>query len=126
MIIPTGNVTYDTNLFRDFRFIAGAPENGGTLTIGDGPGSPASLSMDISFDEGADQDGYWSQFNADTLNLNNGVRRRTHTPTTDGTPSSGGLMQFGGIRGFLMPTSKSISPTADDLRMTASSPSAGT
>lgn len=100
VFILSGNVSYDTNFFRDFRFISGAPENGGTLTIGDGPGSPASLSMDISFDLGADQDGFWSQFNADTLNLNNGTFRRTHTETSDGTPSSGGLMQFGGIRGY--------------------------
>ncbi|MEM9659750.1 MAG: hypothetical protein AAF961_15420, partial [Planctomycetota bacterium] len=91
---------YDTNFFEDFRFISGGPDNGGTLTIGGGPDSPASLSMDVSFDEGADQDGYWMQFNADTLNLDNGTLRRTHTPTFDDTPSSGGLMQFGGIRGF--------------------------
>ncbi len=46
VFINSGNVTYDTNIFGDFRFNSNGPGNGGTLTIGQG----ASLSMDSSFD----------------------------------------------------------------------------
>ncbi len=88
-VIGGGNVIFESDLWGDFQFNSKAPGNGGTLTITGG----ASLSMNTG--EG-DVDGNWTQFNADTLNLDNGTLRRTFSSPAE----AGGVFSFGGIRGY--------------------------
>lgn len=92
--IADGNVTYDPNTFGDFRFKpAGLAEGeterapGGVLNITNG-----SLSMNTA----SDQDGKWSQFDGDELNLDNGTFRRTYSDPSE----SGGALIFGSWRSY--------------------------
>ena len=87
VFIADGHVTYDPDTFGDFRFRNQGGGTGGSLTIAEG----ASLSMDTIL---GDVDGQWTQFNADTLNLDNGTFRRGFESPAE----AGGIFSFGGIR----------------------------
>ena len=78
--INSGTVTYDPNTYGDFHY-----RGGGTLNIGSG----AVFTFDTT-DAGA-PDGYWTEFDADALNIDGGTFDRG----VSGGGTSGGPMILG-------------------------------
>ena len=76
--IPTGTVTYNPNVYDDFRF-----RGGGTLNLGTG----ATLQMNSASEEA----GKWTQFDGDLLNVAGGRLVRTFSSPSQ----SGGALVFG-------------------------------
>ena len=122
VFINSGNVTYDTNIFDDFRFNSNGPGNGGTLTIGQG----ASLSMDYEL-----RPRRRHRWQLESIQCRYAEpRRRRVPPRRNPTRETDPLHREGysastGSAATQMPTSKSISPTAVASRMTGSSRLAG-
>lgn len=90
--ITGANVSYDPNANGDFRFrpgdeVDGVRPPGGILNITDGT---------FSMNSDSDEDGKWTQFDGDELNLNNATLLRTQSGTSD----SGGALIFGSWRSY--------------------------
>ncbi len=82
--INDGDVSYDPNVFGDFRY-----KNGGTLNVSGG----ASFSI---FTTDSTADGWWTEFDGDAINLDNASFVRGFTP--DNGALSGGAMILGSWR----------------------------
>ena len=86
--ISSGNVTYDPNTFGDFRVRSTADTAGAVVNLSGG----ATLAMDSS----VAVDGNWSQFDGETLNIDNATIRRTQS----GASNSGGAFILGSWRSY--------------------------